>query len=557
MDELEYLRAEVERLKAINADLQEQFSPSPGSGVESELLRTRAEMFTLIANNAQDAIWTMDTNMRFTFVSPAIERIIGYTPEECLRLSPEDILTPASYKQVMAIIAEEMAGEEDPDKDLLRTRMVETEQRHKNGATVWVEIRANFLRDAEGRAIGLLGFTRDIGKIREVMDEKDRLQTQIFESQKLEAIGTIAGGIAHDFNNILMSIQSHLSLMKAEMNETHAHYWRLQEMEDQVMSGSRLTRQLLGFAGGGKYEIKRIALNDLVRKASDMFGRTRKEISLGMSLDDDLWVFEADQNQIEQVLMNLYINASQAMPEGGDLDVTTMNATLSEREAKAGGVHPGRYVRISVKDTGVGMDTGTQRRIFEPFFTTKETGEGTGMGLSFVYGIVRNHGGFIKVESRPGQGSTFHLFFPAAEDEPAAGPGEGAEGADEEILNGQEMILLVDDEEMVLTVTGELLEFMGYRVLLASSGEEAMAVFMEKGKEIDLIILDRIMPGMGGKKTFEALRVVDPHVKVIISSGYSADTEVQSLLAEGCCGFLQKPYRIQELSQKVRDVLAT
>ena len=452
----------------------------------------------LITDNAQDIIWTTDMNLRFTFVSPAIERTLGYAPEEFLSFSPENILTSSSYARLMELFAGDMAVEVSSEKDPFRSRTIEAELVRKNGEIVSVEIKANFLRDAEGRPSGLLGFTRDMTNMRKVVEEKKILQTQLFEAQKMEAIGTIAGGIAHDFNNILMGIQGHLSLMKAGLNMDHDHYRRLQHIEIQVLSGAHLTRQLLGFAGGGKYEIKHIAINDLIRTSAEMFGRTRKELSLGTLLQDDLWGVKADRNQIEQVLMNLYINAWQAMPEGGDLDIATANVALPEREARANGVKAGRYVRISVKDSGVGMDHETRRRIFEPFFTTKETGQGAGLGLASVYGIVRNHGGFVTVQSEPGRGSTFHLFLPASDEETVAARSGAGEGTGEEILSGQETILLVDDEEMVVSVTMELLEYLGYRVMTAGSGQEALAVFMEKGKEIDLIILDRIMPGMGG-----------------------------------------------------------
>ena len=260
---------------------------------------------------------------------------------------------------------------------------------------------------------------------------------------------------------------------------------------------------------------------------------------------------EADRGQLEQVLLNLYINAWQAMPEGGDLSLATQNVTLGELEVKPYGRQPGRYVKISVTDTGMGMDEKTKERIFEPFFTTKKPGQGTGMGLASVYGIIENHGGFITVESELGKGTRFDTYLPASDKVIAS----GETIAEKKILTGRETILVVDDEEINATVMKEILESLGYRVLVAGSGQEAVAVYMEKGKDVDLVLLDMIMPGMGGGRTFDALRSINPGVKVILSSGYSADGEARQILDRGCNGFIQKPFRIANIAGMIREVI--
>ncbi len=405
-----------------------------------------------------------------------------------------------------------------------------------------VEVNATFvIHNGKPRIMSLC---RDIR-------ERKNLEAQLLKSQKMEAIGTLAGGIAHDFNNILMGIQGHVSLMQFDLKSDHPHWAMMKRMEDLVRSGANLTRQLLGFAQGGKYEAKPLNVNTLIEKSADMFGRTKKELSVSRQLQDDIWIVEADSGQIEQVLLNLFINASQAMPNGGDLDIRTLNVLLYDAEAKRYGLLSGRYINISVTDTGTGMDKETLARIFEPFYTTKETGKGTGLGLASAYGIIKNHGGAILAQSEPGAGSTFHIYLPATdmtEKVPVIKPHGG-------IITGTETVLLVDDEAINIEVTRALLEGLGYTVFTASSGQEAIAMYMENKQGIDLIIMDMIMPGIGGGKALEAIWDIDPEAKVILSSGYSIDGEASKIMSQGCAAFIQKPFNLQALSRVIREAL--
>jgi PAS domain S-box-containing protein len=392
---------------------------------------------------------------------------------------------------------------------------------------------------------------RNFTDFKELENERKLIQAQLLQSQKMEAIGTLAGGIAHDFNNILGGIQGYVSLMQIDLPPDHPHRERLQKIEDQVGSGSNLTRQLLGFGRGGKYEVKPTNLNDIIEESSEIFIRTHKELSVYREFEKELWSAETDKGQIEQVLLNLYINAWQAMPEGGDLSLATQNAVLGELDVKPYGLNPGRYVKISVTDTGTGIDENIKNHIFEPFFTTKGPGKGTGLGLASAYGIIENHGGFIKVESALGKGARFDIYLPATDRRMT----HGGTVVEKKVLPGRETILFVDDEKNNVIVTKEILECLGYRVMVAGSGQEAIALYMEKGREIDLIILDLIMPGMGGIKAFEVLRSINPALKVILSSGYSVDGEARRIMEKGCNGFLQKPFRLADISQKVREIL--
>lgn len=399
------------------------------------------------------------------------------------------------------------------------------------------------------RLCDLIG--RDLEERRRIEEERKAIQAQLLQSQKMEAIGTLAGGIAHDFNNILMGIQGYISLIQMDLPSKHPHFCLLQGIEEQIGSGASLTTQLLGFAREGRYEARPTNLNTVLMNSYEIFSRTHREISVSRSLQEGLWPAEVDRKQIEQILLNLFINSWQAMPEGGDLYLETQNAVLSVPETKPFGVQPGKYVKISVTDTGTGMDESTKARIFEPFFTTKRPGKGTGLGLASVYGIMDNHGGFITVNSELGKGSTFALYLPASEKEVMI----DEKPVEKSILTGTGTILVVDDEKSNVIVMKEILESYGYRVLLAGSGQEAVAVYMEKGKEIDLVILDMIMPGMGGGKVFDALRTINPAVKVILASGYSKDGEARQILDRGCSGFVQKPFRIASIAGMIREAI--
>jgi PAS domain S-box-containing protein len=393
-------------------------------------------------------------------------------------------------------------------------------------------------------------FTGYTHSLKDVTESKG-LEAQLQHAQRMEAIGTLAGGIAHDFNNVLMGIQGHTSLMLLHIDSDHPHFGHITGVEDMVHRGAELTRQLLGFARGGKYEVKVTNLNELVEKSSEMFGRTRKEITVGKRYQQGIWPVEVDRTQIEQVLLNLYVNAWQAMPHGGDLHVETSNVALGLSQTKPFGVNPGNYVKVSVNDTGIGIDKATQQRIFDPFFTTKEMGRGTGLGLSSAYGIIKNHGGIIDVYSEEDKGSSFNIYLPASEKKFAVREVRLAD----EILKGTETILLVDDEDVVVDVGEEMLEAMGYKVLVARSGKEGVDVYIKHKEEIDLVILDMIMPDMGGGEAYDRMKEEDSDAKVILSSGYSIDGQATEILGRGCSGFIQKPFNMKDLSGKVREIL--
>lgn len=383
--------------------------------------------------------------------------------------------------------------------------------------------------------------------------ERAELESKFQEAQKMEALGTLAGGIAHDFNNLLMAIQGNTSLMLVKMKSDFPDYEKLKNIEKYVIRGSELTRQLLGFARRGKYQVNATNMNTLITECTKLFGRTKKDVCIQLDLQTDPWVVDIDRGQIEQVLLNLFVNAWQAMPSGGNLTIETRNIALEKSQIPRHAVTADNYIKTSVIDEGIGMDEKTMKRIFDPFFTTKEMSRGTGMGLASAYGIIQNHNGFFEVISKMGQGSILSFYLPAyngiAQKEQAEDPGQ--------IMTGNETILLVDDEVIIADVAMEMLESLGYNVLLATNGHKAIEIYAKEKDRIDLVILDLVMPGLSGANTFEQLKNKNQDIKVLLSSGYSLSGEARNMMTNGCCGFIQKPYDVVKLSQKIKEILNT
>ncbi len=419
-----------------------------------------------------------------------------------------------------------------------------------NGRTYFNSVHP--ICDERGEVIKLAIHSKDITEEKRSEEERRKLTVQLQQAQKMEAIGTLAGGIAHDFNNLLMAIQGNVSLMLFDTPVSHAHHRALTNIEKLVRSGADLTSKLLGYARKGKYESRPILLNELVEETAETFGRMRKEIRIDRELAPDLKGIIADRGQIEQVLLNLFVNAADAMPAGGRLLLQTDNVTHRDIPSKGYTVNPGDYVRLRVVDFGTGIEPRIIERIFDPFFTTKKMGRGTGLGLASAYGIVKGHNGYIDVVSVVGNGTTFFVYFPAT-------AMQRFPSADLlcQPLEGSGTVLLVDDEESVLEVTAELIRRLGYTVLSARSGREALEIFAREGDRVHVVILDMIMPEMGGGEVFDQLKRANPRVKVLLASGYSMQGQAREIMERGCDGFLQKPFTVDDLSVRLRSIISS
>lgn len=506
--------------------------------------RTRAEQrFRDLFASISDVIYTHDLDGCLISVNPAACKLLEYEEQDLVGRRISELMKP----EFADVFESEYLDVVRKDRYYEGTSVFLT----RKGAEVYLDYRSSMVIPKNGGSY-ISGIGRDVTA--RIVSEREvkTLQKQLLQAQKIEAIGTLSGGIAHNFNNILMGILGHVSLMLIEKAPSHPDVKNLKKIEAYVQNAVGLTKDLLGFARGGKYDMKPTALNELVRQETATFGFTKKEIQIKEKYEKALWTVEVDRGQIEQVLLNLYVNAWQAMPGGGVLYVQTDNVTADKQVAKPFEVNPGRYIKLSVADTGIGMDKTTREKIFEPFFSTKESGQGSGLGLSSVYGIIKNHGGFIDVQSEKGQGTTFNIYLPAS-DKAIVQESTGADPG--RVLSGQGTVLLVDDESMILDVGQSMLEKLGYTVLVAQSGKEALNIYDEQGNMINLVILDLIMPGMGGGEIYDRLKEIDGDVKVLLSSGYSIDGQAKMIIDRGCNGFIQKPFSFNELSIKIKDAL--
>ena len=532
-----------------------------------ESLLQSDKFFRTVFEAAPLGIAIADPDGYFIEINRAFHRLLGYDPQEVRELTFADITHPDDRQETVRLSLQARNG-------ALNAYEVEKRYLKKNGDFLWAVVRATAIRDEQGKLQYWIGIIEDVTerkkakealeesekRYRDILDsikdeekERKRLESQVRHAQKMEAIGTLAGGIAHDFNNLLMGFQGNISLMMMDLEDEHPHQEFLHNMENYVKRGSDLTRQILGFARGGKYEVKTTDINTLIDKSAAMFGRTKKEIIIHKKLQEDLWSVNVDRGQIEQVLLNLFVNAWQAMPAGGNLFLQTDNVLLEEQDHdKPYTIVPGKYVRISVSDTGVGMDKATRERFLEPFLTTKAVGRGSGLGLASAYGIIKNHGGIINVYSEKGHGATFKIYLPASGKQLTK-----EKIRHETVLTGSETILLVDDEEMVAEIGKDMLEKLGYKTAVAIGGNEAIKLLKTLRHEVDLVILDMIMPDMSGGETFNRLKAIKPDIKILLSSGYSLNGQASEIMQRGCNGFIQKPFNLKQISRKIREILDT
>lgn len=506
--------------------------------IDGKLARAE-ERYQYLVQHSPDIIYILDAHGVFTFVNGTVERLLGFRPDALCGQPFTAIVHDDDVERASRCCAHVHREQQRME---MKFRVRGAGDRYRIFAVTHTPIEAPGADDPE-KIRGTYGVARDI-------TERKQLEDQLAQAKKMEALGALAGGIAHDFNNVLMGIMGYTSLMLAELDRAHPQYAKLQSIEQHVRSGAALARQLLNFARGRTGEVLPVNLNELLDKTSQMFSRTKRELVVQRRFDPELAAAAVDPGQMEQVFLNLFLNAWQAMPGGGRLTIATENRILDHADAEAVGLLSGRYVAVTVSDTGVGMDEEVMQHIFEPFFTTKESERGTGLGLASVYGIIKNHNGTIRVASRKGAGTTFTILLPAT-DLPAV----CEETTPYSILPGTETVLLVDDEQTMLDVGVEILEAIGYTALSARSGAEALERYADPDKPIDAVIVDLIMPEMNGEELCREIRRRNPAAKILLSSGYSIEGETATALSSICNGFLQKPFALTDLSRKLREIL--
>ena len=506
-----------------------------------QALQESEARFKSLSENAPVIIFSLDIHGALDYVNPAWECLLGYSRGEVIGRPFVDFLQPENDTDVAGIFQSIIRGQAPVAE--LNLRVI-----HKDGSQHLFNTSVSANSNINGQVTGVIGLAKDV-------TEEYRLQHQLFESQKMEAIGTLAGGIAHDFNNLLMGMQANLSLMRLEttqMPQTTTVQEKIRRIEEQIQNGASLTRQLLGYARKGKYALTVFDINVLIRDTLTVVSRTNKGVVIVQHLSDEPAFIKADQGQIELVLLNLFINAVDAMPDGGELSVTSTLIRVAKGSGGLSDQNDGPIVQLDIRDTGIGMDPNTQSRIFEPFFTTKEMGRGTGLGLASVYGVIKNHGGSIQVESSPGQGSTFTLALPAAR---AERPARISSEKKAVLPDRGGTILIVDDEPLILQYCQEMIKSLGFSVIAAATAEEAIQIYQKYNQEIDIAILDMVMPKMNGLQLFGVLQAINPEIKTIITTGYALDSRISEIIVRNSHQYLKKPYTRDQLANSIVNLM--
>ncbi|MEW6126838.1 MAG: PAS domain S-box protein [Acidobacteriota bacterium] len=556
---------EIEHFIAIKQDITER------KRVEKDLER-REKLYRLLAENMADVVWVLDPiNMKYKYVSPSVERLIGYTVNEIIAQPINHYLAAASWEDVKSSLSARVKqflqfGKDDASE------LYEVQQIHKNGSIVWVEVTGTITRNDDGE-IEIIGSSRDITQRKQTEVNLKQVQSELYQAQKLESIGRLAGGIAHDLNNALVPIIGYSELLAKELPKDSYQLLNLRHVLTAADRAAKLVRQILAFSRKQIMQLETLNLNEVISDFAKMLNRLiGEDIAFQTRLSPHLYPVKADKTQLEQVLMNLAVNARDAMPDGGNLMIETTNVALNE-QALAVGMQPGDYVLLSISDTGHGMDEATQQRIFEPFYTTKESGKGTGLGLSTVFGIVKQHNGDIRVYSEPGVGTVFNIYLPAwTQTEPVEDGrytqdfrGERfLEGQAEPVkkkseiasLSGKGTILVVEDENAVRELIEMLLKDHGYEVYATSSPQTAIEMAKSLQGKLDLLLTDVIIPEMNGKELFLQMTQFMPALKVIYISGYTDDVIARHGVLEESVNFIQKPFNASKLLIEIRDVIA-
>lgn len=510
-------------------------------------LRESELRFRNLANSLPQIVYEMDKEGFITYANQKAFDLLGYTQEDIDKgLNIFQLAIPEDRDKARENLQRRFEGEEVGPQEYTALR--------KDGSTFPVTTHVNVIT-RKGEYIGARGIMIDDTKPKKEEKERKILEQQLIQAQKMEAIGTLAGGVAHDFNNLLTTILGYSSLILGDLDRDNPLYKDIEEIKRAGEMGSNLTRQLLAFSRKQIAQPSILDLNELLLDTEKMLGRLIEEdIEIQIIPFPELYLIEIDPGQLEQVIMNLAINARDAMPNGGNIVIEVTNEDLGESFFSNHGFtgQTGSYVRLSVTDTGKGMEKETEAHIFEPFYTTKESGKGTGLGLSTVYGIIKQNNGYILVDTEPDKGCTFNIYFPRAKSGVVSEKKEQHYVTD---LTGSETILFVEDDDSLRQLSQSVLEKKGYKVLMAEDGEDALRISKRHDGSIDLLVTDVIMPEINGKEVAERLQPLFPHMKVIFMSGYTDEVIAHHGILDSDLNFLEKPFAPEELIQKVREIL--
>ncbi len=540
-------------LKKRQQELELELSRSLVAEVEErkraeEEQRKSSDTLQALVHSSPLAIVTFDKDGNIGMWNPAAERMFGWRAEEVMG-RPHPIVPEDKQDEFREFRESAMGGRTFTGRELLRLR--------KDGSHIGISVSTAPLRDAAGSITSVMSIITDITEIKRAEEEKLNLERQVQQAQKMESLGVLAGGIAHDFNNLLMVVLGHAELALKEISPMSPARGSITEIATAAHRAADLCRQMLAYAGKASFALERVGLRDLVEEMAHLLKTAiSKKAILNLNLERGLPPIEADPSQLRQIVMNLLINASEAIGDRSGVITVSVGATRCDEEylrktELRDALSPGLYVHLEVTDTGGGMDAQTRSRIFEPFFSTKFTGRG--LGLAAVLGIVRAHKGALKVVSEPGKGTTFKILFPTLED-----AGEGARTNDSSPLadwRGKGTILLVDDEESLIGLGARMLEHLGFTVLTAADGLQAVERYRERGKEIDLVLMDLTMPHMDGAEAFGELRRLNPDVRVVLASGYSHEDVAARFAGKGLSGVLQKPYTLFKLRESLAGLM--
>ncbi|MBN2402172.1 MAG: response regulator [Spirochaetes bacterium] len=545
------IKEHIKRLgQAVLHTLEEKQTVSLKLKAEKELRKTE-ERLKELAENLSSVFFVYEIeegNGRIAYLSPAFESIWIINREDIFKNPSSWLLTiyDDDREEIKTVI--ECLKNPNPVPVDIQFRIIDSQKKLK-----WIRTKASPILNKDGSLARIIGVADDITERKSAEEEKIILERQLAQAQRLESVGRLAGGVAHDFNNMLSVIIGYSELIKSDLTEDNPVYNNILEIEKAALRSRDITRQLLAFSRNQIISPRSMNLNNILESTQKSFIRLiGEDIKIDFLLADDLWNIKFDPTQMEQILMNLVVNARDAMPQGGRLIITTANASLDEFYCREHpDCTPGQYVKLSVEDNGTGMDNDTLLHIFEPFFTTKETGKGTGLGLATVYGNVKQNGGCINVGSEPGRGSIFNIFIPMYNISQKI----EEKMEEEKIHTANGTILLVEDEEMLRTMITQMLKAIGYNIISAAGPIEALSICDTCNTSIDLLLTDVIMPEMNGNELKKKIEEKIAGIKTIFISGYTFDTMVKrGAFIEGA-NFIQKPFSISDLAKQIRSVL--